>query len=35
MIMEKKTTTIRLIYPQWQGGVIAHWIPDIPAEEAS
>lgn len=35
MIMEKKTTTIRLIYPQWQGGVIAHWIPDIPAEDAS
>lgn len=27
--------TIRLIYPQWQGGVVAHWMPDIPAEDAS
>ncbi|MCM1033635.1 MAG: arginase family protein [Odoribacter sp.] len=27
--------TIRLIYPQWQGGNIARWIPDIPAEDAS
>lgn len=27
--------TIRLIYPQWQGGNIAHWISDIPAEDAS
>lgn len=27
--------TIRLIYPQWQGGNIAQWIPNIPAEDAS
>ena len=27
--------TIRLIYPQWQGGDIASWIPNIPAEDAS
>ena len=27
--MEKKTSTIRLIYPQWQGGDIARWIPEI------
>lgn len=27
--------TIRLIYPQWQGGNIARWIPNIPAEDAS
>lgn len=27
--------TIRLIYPQWQGGNIARWIPNIPAEESS
>ena len=27
--------TIRLIYPQWQGGNIAHWISDIPAEDVS
>ena len=25
--MEKKT--IRLIYPQWQGGDIARWIPEV------
>ncbi len=34
-IMEKKTSAIRLIYPQWQGGIVAHWMPDIPAEDAS
>ena len=22
--------TIRLVYPQWQGGDIAHWITEIP-----
>ena len=27
--------TIRLIYPQWQGGNIASWIPKIPAEDSS
>lgn len=27
--------TIRLIYPQWQGGIVAHWMPDLPAEDAS
>ncbi len=27
--------TIRLIYPQWQGGNIARWIPEIPAEDSS
>ena len=28
--------TIRLVYPQWQGGDIAHWIPEIddPAKSA-
>lgn len=26
---------IRLIYPQWQGGNIASWIPNIPAEDSS
>lgn len=34
-IMEKETSTIRLIYPQWQGGIIDHWMPDIPANDAS
>lgn len=27
--------TIRLIYPQWQGGIVTHWMPDIPADDAS
>lgn len=27
--------TIRLIYPQWQRGNIARWIPNIPADDAS
>ena len=27
--------TLRLIYPQWQGGNIARWIPNIPAEDSS
>ncbi|MCM1356739.1 MAG: arginase family protein [Staphylococcus sp.] len=27
--------TIRLVYPQWQGGNIARWIPNIPDEDAS
>lgn len=33
--MEHQTNTIRLIYPQWQGGIVAHWMPDLPAEDAS
>lgn len=33
--MEKETSTIRLLYPQWQGGNIDHWMPDIPAGDAS
>lgn len=27
--MEKQTKTIRLVYPQWQGGNIAHWITEV------
>ena len=27
--------TIRLIYPQWQGGIVSHWMPDIPADDSS
>lgn len=27
--------TLRLIYPQWQGGVVADWMPDIPANDVS
>lgn len=33
--MEKETSIIRLLYPQWQGGNIDHWMPDIPASDAS
>ena len=33
--MENKVSTIRLIYPQWQGGMVDHWMPDIPEEDAS
>lgn len=33
--MEHKTNTIRLIYPQWQGGIVSHWMPDLPPEDAS
>lgn len=27
--MEKETSAVRLIYPQWQGGDIAGWIPEM------
>lgn len=27
--------TIRLIYPQWQGGVISNWIPELSEEDSS
>ena len=30
-----KSTTLRLIYPQWQGGVVAHWMPDLSPDDAS
>lgn len=33
--MEHHTNTIRLIYPQWQGGIVSHWMPDLPPEDAS
>lgn len=33
--MKNKTSTLRLIYPQWQGGIISHWMPDLPADDAS
>ena len=33
--MKDKTPILRLIYPQWQGGIVAHWMPDIPANDAS
>lgn len=33
--MEKEKSTLRFIYPQWQGGIVDHWMPDIPAEDSS
>ena len=33
--MEKKSSTLRFIYPQWQGGIVDHWMSDIPAEDGS
>ena len=27
--------TIRLIYPQWQGGIISHWISELKPEDSS
>ena len=33
--MNQQSTTLKLIYPQWQGGAITSWMPDIPAEDAS
>lgn len=33
--MKKETTPLRLIYPQWQGGIIDHWMPDIPTQDSS
>lgn len=33
--MKTKSSTLRLIYPQWQGGIVGHWMPDLPADDAS
>lgn len=33
--MNDNIQTIRLIYPQWQGGVIESWFPDLKPEEAA
>lgn len=33
--MKNKTSTLRLIYPQWQGGIISHWIPELSPADAS
>lgn len=36
MRMNDKSKTLRLVYPQWQGGDIARWIPEVPdAAEAA
>lgn len=33
--MEKNKSTLRLIYPQWQGGIVSHHMPDLPPDDAS
>lgn len=33
--MTNKTSALRLIYPQWQEGIVAHWMPDLPPDDAS
>ena len=33
--MENKNSTLRLIYPQWQGGIVSQWMPELPADDAS
>src|SRR5215831_2884767 len=33
--MDYQTSTIRLVYPQWQGGIVAHLIPELPPDDAS
>lgn len=34
-IEKPETSVLRLVYPQWQGGVVDHWMPDIPAADSS
>ncbi len=29
------SNTLRLVYPQWQGGIIDSWFPDLPKDEVS
>lgn len=33
--MEKNKSVLRLIYPQWQGGIISHHIPELHPDDAS
>lgn len=33
--MKKDRKTIRLVYPQWQGGIVAGRMPDLPPDDAS
>lgn len=33
--MENKKSTLRLIYPQWQGGVVSAWMPELNPDDAS
>lgn len=33
--IKSETSVLRLIYPQWQGGIVDHWMPDLLSEDAS
>lgn len=33
--MKNKSSTLRLLYPQWQGGVISHWFPNLSPKDAA
>ncbi|MCC8198715.1 MAG: arginase family protein [Tannerellaceae bacterium] len=33
--MKDHSSTLHLIYPQWQGGIVAHWVPELPADDVS
>jgi len=33
--MKEKTSTLRMIYPQWQGGIVSHLIPELKPDDAS
>ena len=33
--MKNKTSTLRLVYPQWQGGIVSHLLPELPPDDAS
>lgn len=33
--MKNIPSTLRLLYPQWQGGVIAHWFPGLSPKDAA
>jgi len=33
--MKNKTSTLRLVYPRWQGGIITHLLPELSPDDAS
>ncbi|MBS1735250.1 MAG: arginase family protein [Bacteroidetes bacterium] len=33
--MKNIPSTLRLLYPQWQGGVISHWFPNLSPKDAA
>ena len=33
--MKDKSSTLRMIYPQWQGGIVSHLLPELQPDDAS